>query len=63
MKLLTFAAILFTFAAQFPAQANNQDRQFDAYDYMILAQETNGQCASPGAMYGCKYDSNVIIYK
>ena len=61
MKRYILAAILFIAAPQLTALANNETRELDAYDYMILAQETDGQCASPGANYGCRYDSNVTI--
>ena len=61
MKRYVFAAILFIAAPQLTALANNETRKLDAYDYTILAQETNGQCASPGGIGGCRYDSNVTI--
>jgi len=54
-------SILFSLAASLTLVCNTQAREMDGYDYRILAQETNGQCASPGAQYGCKYDSNVTI--
>jgi len=40
---------------------DNEPELIDAIDYRILAQETDGQCASPGANYGCRYDSNITI--
>jgi hypothetical protein len=40
---------------------NNEPELIDAIDYQILAKETDGQCASPGANYGCRYDSNITI--
>lgn len=54
-------SILLTLAASLTLVCNTQARELDAYDYIILAQETNGQCASPGANYGCMYDSDVTI--
>lgn len=41
---------------------NANSRELDYHDYKILAQETNGQCASPGGIGGCKYDSNETYY-
>ena len=40
---------------------DNEPEVIDAIDYQILAQETDGQCASPGAIHGCRYDSNITI--
>ena len=42
-------------------EGNNEPEVIDAIDYQILAQETDGQCASPGAIHGCRYDSNITI--
>jgi hypothetical protein len=61
MKRYILAAILFISAPQLVTLANTEARELDAYDYTILAQETDGQCASPGAKYGCRYDSNITI--
>ena len=61
MKRYILAAILLIAAPQFATLADTQDRQLDAYDYTILAQETDGQCASPGGIGGWKYDSNVTF--
>jgi len=57
-----FTAALLTFSATIALASYTPARELDYHDYIILAQETNGQCASPGAIAGCKYDSNQTYY-
>jgi len=56
------SAILLTLAVGFTLIPNTYARELDEHDYTILAQETQGQCASPGGIGGCKYDSNQTYY-
>ena len=60
MKIFLTAAV--TFSAALCLSSYTPARELDYHDYTILAQETNGQCASPGAIAGCKYDSNQTYY-
>jgi hypothetical protein len=41
--------------------ANNELEVIPPTDYTQLAKDTNGQCASPGRIGGCRYDSNITI--
>ena len=41
--------------------ANNEPEVIPPTGYTQLAQQTSGQCASPGAIDGCRYDSNITI--
>jgi len=56
------SAVALTIAATFCLSSYTSARELDLHDYYILAQETNGQCASPGGIGGCKYDSNETYY-
>lgn len=56
------SSVVLTIAATFCLSSYTPARELDAHDYRILAQETAGQCASPGGIGGCKYDSNETYY-
>ena len=43
------------------SEGNNEPEVIPPTDYVQLAQDTDGQCASPGAIGGCRYDSNITI--
>ena len=58
----TFSAFALTIAATLCLSSYTPARELDAEDYHYLAQETNGQCASPGGIGGCKYDSDRTYY-
>lgn len=60
MKKLS--AALLVFAVGFALTPITNSRELDYHDYRILAQETNGQCASPGGIGGCLYDSDETYY-